>query len=272
MLGNSKISNKKDGVSKLPVASESSIGRSPAPSEVGDKPPSSTKSQDSERRTVPRHRFLSPAEWTILARGVGGIKDVEHNAPVHPPNWWWPPTGLPPGLYRDVVFNRVKSFYMFHIASVLRWGLMVTQLFLGASLTALGSLSMQNGTSITILAAANTIIAGMLALIHNSGLPDRYRYDMAEFEQVEDRIRELLDSRLIPADKGVDQALAECFHLYHGAKATVAANMPVTYTSRQALQAGRQNVPMADPAPVVAPKLSRSNNTEEKKVPVAKAG
>ncbi|RDA96214.1 hypothetical protein CP533_1705 [Ophiocordyceps camponoti-saundersi (nom. inval.)] len=168
---------------------------------------------------VSRHRFLTSAEWTTIATGIGGVSDLEGHKPVHPTSWWWPPRGLPRGL-------------------VVRWALMVGQLLIGAAITSLGSMSMSSGMPVTVLGALNTIIAGMLALLHNSGLPDRYRYDMAQFEELEDRVKEILDSSIAPIDQTTDQVLAECFDLFRMAKATVTANMPVNYNSRQALQSG----------------------------------
>ncbi|KAF7560603.1 hypothetical protein G7046_g3542 [Stylonectria norvegica] len=218
--------------------------------------PGSTRSPDLESQNVLRHRFLSPTEWAIFARGVGGVKDAERHSPIHPTDWWWPPKGLPPGLYKEVVFHRTRSFYFFHLTSFLRWGFMILQLFLGAALTSLGSLSPINGTPITILGAANTIIAGLLALLHNSGLPDRYRYDMAEFDKVEDHIKEILETGIVPADNAIDQTLAECFDLFHNAKVTVGANLPVTYNSSHALQ-GRRSVPMTSPKYDSAPRLPK---------------
>lgn len=214
-----------------------------------------------------RHRFLSSAEWAIVAHSVGGIRDVEHHSPVHATNWWWPPRGLPPGLYKDVIRLRTKSFYFFHSASVLRWGLMILQLVLGAILTALGSFSMRNGTPITTLGAINTAAAGLLALLHNSGLPDRYRYDMAEFEAVEDHIKELLETRIVPINQTLDQILADCYERYHTAKATVAANMPVTYNASPTLQAGRRSVLMACSGLVPTPKFPRVKADVERNSP-----
>jgi hypothetical protein len=112
---------------------------------------------------------------------------------------------------------------------------MILQIFIGATLTALGSFSASDGMPVTVLGAINTVVAGLLALIHNTGLPDRYRHDMIEFEKVEDHIRKILDTCIVPADKTIDQVVAECFELYHNAKATVVANMPFTYNSRQEL-------------------------------------
>jgi hypothetical protein len=118
---------------------------------------------------------------------------------------------------------------------------MLLQLFIGATLTALGSMSFKQGTPITILGAANTIIAGLLAFLQNSGLPDRYRYDKSEFEALEDHIKEILDSGIAPADQTTDQILAECFDLYQDAKATVCANLPANYMSRIAQQASQRS-------------------------------
>lgn len=139
---------------------------------------------------------------------------------------------------------------------------MVLQLFLGASLTALGSVSFRNGTPITILGAANTIIAGLLALLHNSGLPDRHKHNMFEFERLEDHIKELLESGLIPAHQTLDQAIAGCFHMYQEAKATVADNMPISYTSRHGNKqngqsgGGRQSVIVVPSIQTPAARLS----------------
>ncbi|KAI9171101.1 hypothetical protein HJFPF1_00581 [Paramyrothecium foliicola] len=216
-------------------------------------------SELNEQSGVPRHRFLTSTEWAILAHGIGGIKDVEHPKVIHPRGLWWPQRGMPQGLYRDVVTQRTRYYYMFHYVSILRWFLMVMQLFLGAALTALGSVSWRDGTPITILGAANTIIAGLLALLHNSGLPDRHKNNMFEFERLQDHIKELLESGLIPAHQTLDQALAGCFHAYQDAKATVAENMPLSYNSRRPPQprplGGRQSAIMS------SSRLSGAHNT-----------
>ena len=182
---------------------------------------------------VPRHRFLSSAEWSVVAIGMGAVSDAESHKPAHPKRWLWPPAGMPRGLYRDVVANKYKYFYLFHVTSVLRGSLMILQLLVGATLTALGSMSLEDGTPITVLAAVNTVLAGILALLHNSGLPDRYRNDMVEFEELEDHIKEVLDSSIAPVGQTTDQILAECFDRFRDAKATVATNMPANYTSTQ---------------------------------------
>jgi hypothetical protein len=136
-----------------------------------------------------QHRFLSPTEWARVAHGLGAIREGEEHQVVHPNCWYWPPKGLPDGLYRDVVTQRTKYSIGFQLLNALHWSLMTLQVMVGAVLTALGSLSTRQTTPITALAAVNTVGAGLLGLMHSSGLPDRYRMDKAQFVQVEDFIR-----------------------------------------------------------------------------------
>ena len=75
--------------------------------------------------------------------------------------------------------------------SIIRRILMILQIVLGAVLAALGSVDTRTSTAtpITVLAAINAVDAGLLALMHNSGLPDRYRLDRVEFVKVEDFLK-----------------------------------------------------------------------------------
>lgn len=246
---NNNNNNNHNGNNNYPAAPAGSHDhapkqQAPAPKETPNipptpKPPKAT--EDHQHHHTPRHRFLSDHEWAIVAHGIGGIRDREQHAPIHPTSWLWPPKGMPRGLYKDTVTQRTKFFYCYHASSGIRWILMLLQLFIGATLTALGSMSFTQGTPITILGAANTIIAGLLAFLQNSGLPDRYRYDKSEFEALEDHIKEILDSGIAPADQAADQILAECFDLYQDAKATVSANLPANYMSRIAQQTGQRS-------------------------------
>lgn len=217
-----------------------------------------------------RYRFLSPTEWAILARGVGGIIDIEHNKPVHPTSSLWPPNGLPQGLYRDCVYRRTISSYSFHFIGFVRAILFVLQLMIGASITALSSGGFDD-TAITILAASNTVIAGLLALLHNSGIPDRYRYDKSEFQKVEDHIREVLATGIVRADQSVQEALAKCYDRFDHARRTVEANMPSAYAPSQSTPSSRRGsqpqhqplppMPMPIPIPARAPTTVASTPT-----------
>lgn len=108
----------------------------------------------------------------------------------------------------------------------MRWTGMLLQLFISAALTGIGSMAFQDGLPITVMAATNTIIAGILALLHNSGLPDRYRYNQIQFEEVEDYLKVLLRARVIEEYMGVHQVLMECFQAYADAKSTTSRNGP----------------------------------------------
>ncbi|KAJ6444585.1 C6 transcription factor [Purpureocillium lavendulum] len=202
---------------------------------------------------VPRHRFLSPAEWNIIANGVGGVQDAEGHRSVRPGRAWFPAANMPPGLYRDIVQERNKYFLLYHAASITQAALMVLQLLIGASVTSLGAMRLHTGIPITVLGAVNTVIAGLIALLDNGGLPDRFRYDMTQFEELEDHMKELLDSGIVPANMTTDQVLAECFDRFREAKATVAANLPVNYNSRSNQQPGGDQ---ASPAPAPLPPVS----------------
>jgi len=136
-----------------------------------------------------QHRFLTPAEWARVAHGVGAINEGETHTVIHPTCWYWPPKGVPEGLYRDVILQRSKFFISYHLLSTFRWFMMILQIVLGAILTALGSAQLNASVPITVLAAINTVNAGLLALMHNSGLPDRYRLDKVEFTKVEDFLK-----------------------------------------------------------------------------------
>ncbi|KAM0541510.1 hypothetical protein ACHAO7_010490 [Fusarium culmorum] len=192
---------------------------------------------------TPEYRRFSHSEWKFFATGVGGIRDKEHDAPISPTGSFWPPKGLPPGLYRDTIYRRTICHYSFHFTAYVRWILLILQLILGAALTALGPMSLEKGTPITILGASNTVLAGLLALFTHSGLPDRYRYDKAEFERVEDHIREILVTGLVRAEKSVNEALAECYDHYRHAKATVEVNVPTAYIPSQSVPPGQRHQP-----------------------------
>ncbi|KAI1877249.1 uncharacterized protein JN550_001321 [Neoarthrinium moseri] len=193
----------------------------------------STKPAGSAQASVEKpevqHRVLSQAEWIQFCRGVGVFKDLESTNVIRPACWYWPAKGFPDGLYQDVLWEKSKFTWFFHLLSAVRWTLMILQLSLNAVLTALGSLSLKNGTVITVIAGINTLFAGLLALIHNSGLPDRYRSDRNEFSKVEQYLKEIIDTRLVPADDTIVEVLASCFDKFSDARQTVQNNIPASY-------------------------------------------
>jgi len=171
---------------------DSSGEKTPRPSTrldatTGTSTPPPASSPASPRPTT--YRFLSPDEWARVAHAIGAVTAGEDHGVVHPTSWLYPPKGMPDGLYRRVVARRFKFRFMYHALSILRWTLMILQIVLGAVLTALGSVNLRDGTAITVLAANQTVLSGLLALMHNSGLPERYRSNEAEFSNVEAHLR-----------------------------------------------------------------------------------
>lgn len=105
------------------------------------------------------------------------------------------------------------------------------QLILGAATTALASSSKAHDTSLTILAAMNTVNAGVLALMHNSGLPDRYKNDWVEYEKVEMCLKALIDGGVVREGLSKEDIIADCYQRYSNAKDTVQKNKPSAYTA-----------------------------------------
>jgi hypothetical protein len=83
-------------------------------------------------------------------------------------------------------------------------------------------------TRMMAIAAVNTINAGLLALMHHSGLPHRYKNDWKEFDGVEIHVKELLESGLVKEGVSRDQAIETCFSMYRKAKERVVRNKRVT--------------------------------------------
>jgi hypothetical protein len=174
---------------------------------------------------------LSDTDLKLLRKAIGApVKDEEDQNGRKPLVWYWPPRNLSRGLYRDVILSRTKSQYSYYFTATLYNTCLVLQLLLGAALTALGSTSSRNHLAITILAAANTVNAGLVALLHNSGLPNRIRNDWNEYDKVEMFLEELIDSGVVEVGMKWEDVVASCWKKYMAARATVNANKPSVYT------------------------------------------
>ncbi|KAG9232688.1 hypothetical protein BJ875DRAFT_71703 [Amylocarpus encephaloides] len=159
----------------------------------------------------------------------------------------YPPSGLNEGLYKDVLRYRYFSQYKFYSASFLYNFCLIAQLILGAALTSLSASSAaKNGTAITIIAAANTVNAGLVALLHNSGLPSRLRSNMVEYEKVQMWMEEVMrggvalgvvtaggagDTTVTVRDRVVGEASAR----FLSARMTIEKNRPSAYSATTSL-------------------------------------
>ncbi|KAI0478180.1 hypothetical protein F4859DRAFT_521037 [Xylaria cf. heliscus] len=175
------------------------------------------------------YRLMKKGEWLQFCRGIGILKDEESEEVIRATSRLWPPSGFKDGLYNDILYEKTKYNYYYHALCIVAWILMLLQLALSAILTALGATSSDNGTPITIIAGINTSVAGILALLHNSGLPDRYRWDRNEFYKLEEHVKAIVDTGLVPAAHGVNDVLAECFDMFATALQTVQNNAPSMY-------------------------------------------
>lgn len=66
-------------------------------------------------------------------------------------------------------------------------------------------------------------------MLHNSGVPERFRNDRNEFKRLEEYIRSVVDTGLIRADEDVHEALAACFERFRAAHQSVENNVPGSY-------------------------------------------
>ena len=118
-----------------------------------------------------------------------------------------------------VKFQYILSNYVVNIS-------MMLQIILGAALTALGA---ANGpkSAVTVLGAANTIMAGMLTYLKGQGLPSRleqYLHLLRTLrEHIEERERELLEPDC-PLD--VDDELNRITKMYQEVRQTKEDNAP----------------------------------------------
>jgi hypothetical protein len=65
--------------------------------------------------------------------------------------------------------------------------------------------------------------------MHNPGLPDRYKKDWSEFENVEMWIKEVTRSGVVREGMNKEQVIEYGFGLYRRAKSVVASNKPAAY-------------------------------------------
>ena len=137
-----------------------------------------------------------------------------------------------------VVNKKQKQHLEYLLFSILYNLLSITQVIIGAAITALGPSGGDHVLAITILGALNTSIAGILALLKGRGLPQRLRRNVAELEHVLNYIEEhstLLryGSKKIPRD-GIDSLIQETLRLYAEAEKTIERNQPDTYARERA--------------------------------------
>ncbi|KAK3939507.1 putative c6 transcription protein [Diplogelasinospora grovesii] len=142
------------------------------------------------------------------------------------------------GIYAEVMRKQKIKGFLHLLISVLVYASHFSQVIIGASLTALGPSAGEHATTITVLGAVNTVVAGLLALVKGQGLPERLRKDQSEFRKLQDWIEEteaLLAVGVIGRDrKEVGGLVQIAFAKYNAAKASEENNVPENYVRQSA--------------------------------------
>ncbi|KAE8442448.1 hypothetical protein EG329_003349 [Mollisiaceae sp. DMI_Dod_QoI] len=139
---------------------------------------------------------------------------------------------VPNGLYKTALKIQKRASLRHTSVTLLYNFCIILQLLLGAILTALSALSLtatKYGTATTIIAAANTINAGVIALLHNSGFPGRLRNDLNEYSKLVEWLEFVMHSGVVDAGMTRDDVIQTAMDKYNEARATVEKNQPSYY-------------------------------------------
>jgi hypothetical protein len=141
------------------------------------------------------------------------------------------------GYYKEILdAQRHHKYQYWLVASVINI-LYLTQIVIGATATALGSVEMtsrpsqKRTTAITILTAIGTVIAGILAFFKSRGQPNRARQFRNDLRRVCQYVRFMeMEFRSPACAKDVEAALKEVNDLYKLALANAETNYPDTWS------------------------------------------
>ncbi|KAH8595641.1 hypothetical protein B0O99DRAFT_622356 [Bisporella sp. PMI_857] len=180
---------------------------------------------------------LSKIDHVYVCQAIGACSFDEEHTLLYTKSTWWPPRGLPDGLYKDVITARFLSQLRYYLTSAFLNFALMAQLGIGAAMTALAA-EKSNGHALTAIAAVNTVIAGIIALMHNGGVPDRYKNDWVEFEKVEMFLEEVMYGGIVKEGVTKEQVISESFDRFAKARATQAKNKSATYTKSKPNKSG----------------------------------
>ncbi|KAK8013852.1 C6 transcription factor [Apiospora arundinis] len=141
------------------------------------------------------------------------------------------------GIYRSVLREAAHKHTLYTVTTVLLYLCYFAQVVIGAALTALGSVAAQYSTTITVLGALNTALAGVLALIRSSGQPQKLGKDQVGFRKLQDWIEEtdaLLAVGIIGRNRREVGLLVEvAFRKYNAAKESEENNRADMYVQQE---------------------------------------
>ncbi|KAK8131741.1 hypothetical protein PG984_008179 [Apiospora sp. TS-2023a] len=140
------------------------------------------------------------------------------------------------GIYRSVITEASHKHTLYTVMTVLLYLCYFAQVVIGAALTALGSVAAKYSTTITVLGALNTALAGVLALIRSSGQPQKLGKDQVGFRKLQDWIEEtdaLLAVGIIGRNRREVGVLVEvAFRKYNAAKESEENNRADMYVQQ----------------------------------------
>lgn len=128
---------------------------------------------------VPSHDKL------LIFRSLAGIDTV----PALTTSGHSARTGPNIGIYTRIIDAEKKSAFNYKVFHLLINTCLAVQVIFGAILTALGA---SNGSrkAVTAFGAISTIMAGILAYLKGSGLPNRLKYDEDEWKKIREHIEQ----------------------------------------------------------------------------------
>lgn len=143
-------------------------------------------------------------------------------------------------LRNELIRKEKHLRFQYRLISIVFNLIAMTQIILGATITALGPSGGDHVVAITILGAFNTSIAGLLALLKGRGLPERLRRNMIEIAKVSEFIQEratLLrygDSHI--SHDTIATILQDVFQEYNAAQQIIERNQTDTYADERIRQ------------------------------------
>ncbi|KAI4870321.1 hypothetical protein F4820DRAFT_403306 [Hypoxylon rubiginosum] len=139
------------------------------------------------------------------------------------------------GIYKSVLEAQSSKSVRHALLTAFLYFCYFAQIVVGAALTAIGPSSARYETTVTVLGAVNTTLAGILALIRGSGQPQRLEKDRVGFRRLQDWVEEteaLLAVGVIGRDrKEVGLLVESAFKRYNAAKMSVENNSPDFYVN-----------------------------------------
>jgi hypothetical protein len=157
------------------------------------------------------------------------------------------------GYYRRAIDEQQSASYWFTISSILINLIYIIQILTAATITGLASYQNTTRTTLTVLGALNTVLAGLMAYLKGQGLPNRLLRSREQFSKVmeyaEYKERQFSHyASMLPSEKAAMDPWGEADRvrdLFVAAKKDQQENYPDTYLNNNERSA-MQGIQMKD--------------------------